>query len=397
MRAALRVAIRGARIRQPYLGAVSRRGFVSDNVANSGANYQTMTRTLYVAPHDLVGPRPLLPIGWYAPQANNTETVQAGSYTTTCSLEYPLGTIAAQYQFGGLTTGAFSGGAVAIPDAITKVIPAGATYAIRWWLNSVNGWCYRNNFPKVTGDGFNSGTTTADLTDGSGAGPAGGLGNVGSLSVVPLGVIAQTTAKSVLLLGDSIQNGATTDTATAAGDQGIGARIVGPTLAYTNCGVSSTRASQFTAANASRRIALAQYFTHVFCNYGVNDCLSSIAAATTAGELARIVALFAKPVVLSTITPVTNGSGSAWTSANGSDQVLSGNASTISNIVDALNALIRSGIAGAAGFVDVRAIVQNASAAQKWKAPSQTSDGVHPTAAMYATIASDAPGRLLLL
>lgn len=369
---------------QPYLGAIATRGVSANAVANSGSPYQTMTRTTYFcrSAGGVNGVRVVLPIGWYVSTATNAETVQAGAYTTTCAIEYPLGTIAAVCTFGGLTTGSFTGGDTAVSDLANVIIPDGGEFAVRWWLNSVNGWCYRNDFPKRTGDGFNSGTTTADLTAVTTA-----LGAVGTLSVAPLAVIGTTTSRSFLLIGDSLQYGGGTDTTTADGLQGIGARLIGDLRAFTNIGISSTRANQFTAANATRRIALQQYFSDVFDDYGINDCLTGATGAATAGEVTRIAGLFSsKRFYQSTMTPLTQG---AFVNPDGSDQTLR----TGYIPANDLNTLFAAGVSGVTGLVGVRAVAQNPFDANKWAAPGQTADGIHPTAAMYASIAANASGR----
>lgn len=376
----------------PFLGFTSG-GIPPDAVASSGTVQQVMARKMFWARSAMTSPRPVFALGWYV-SSTNTEVVQTGSYQIRASIEYPIGTYT-QLTFGGLVTGTYSGGQNVIPDAPNINIPNGALYAVKWWVSSPNGWVYSNNAPSIAGDFFSVGTTTPDLTMSAMSGTS---------SVVvqsPLGVIDITYQKSFGIIGDSINQGQNTDERDNSGLFGISARIVGAKYAAVNLSRSSTLANQYTTANTAIRSTLYQYFTDIVSNFGINDCLSNIPAATTVTELVRIRNLFSsKRFYQTTITPLTNGASSAWVLMDGSDQVLNTNASPIRLT---LNGLIRLGgvVSGAntfTGVIDVANAVQHPTNASKWVAGS-TADGIHPlgTGGWYRIIAQTVYGRDLLL
>jgi lysophospholipase L1-like esterase len=374
----------------PYLGFACNRGMLPNAVASSGSAQQIMVRHLELARADLKMPCPVIPIGWYT-NSSGVEIVQAGSYQLTCSTILPNGTIVPR-TFGGNPTGTFSGGATVIPDAISLPVPRGAPFVTQYWVNSPNGYVYTNNYAGLAGDAANVGTTTADLTATAMAGSSPGAVGHG-----PIGIIDTITQRSFLAIGDSLVDGGGADNRDVSGDFGLLTRIVGPTRGVVNAGRSSTTAAQFTSGNRPRTIALAAYASDIICNYGLNDSLALVAAATTGANLRTIRALFpTKRFYQTTITPASTG---AWSAVDASDQTAT---ATAAGIIDTLNGLIRLGLVASnamtiTGVLDTRAACEFQPNSQKWL-PGYTSDGLHPNVGpAFRVIAARTPGRDHLL
>ncbi|AQR62502.1 hypothetical protein BZG35_13240 [Brevundimonas sp. LM2] len=208
---------------------------------------------------------------------------------------------------------------------------------------------------------------------------------------------------SDLDIGDSIAQGSGTDQRDIGGHFGVLARLTRGRFGGINAGRSSTLATQFTAANRPRTIALAQYASRVKSNFGVNDCLSSAAAASTATELIRIRNLFPTlPFYQMTMLPVVTG---ATVLADGSDQTVG----TPGTIATTLNGLIRAGLIVASagktpgptitGVLDARNVVQHPLNEEKWAHGFCSDAGdpdVHPTGRAYRLIGETCPGRSAL-
>lgn len=358
----------------PYIGYVDNRGMWPDAVASSGSPIQVMVRSLRYARCNIMYPRPRIPIGFYV-TSTNVETTLAGTYGVRASIEYPVG-VFTQCLFGGNVTGTYSGGSIAMPDPVLVGIPRGATYFVKYWIDSPNGYVYTNNYAGIAGDAANVATTTADLTMSAMAGSTPGAVGHG-----PIGVVDLTTQRSFFLIGDSLMSGAGTDTRDISGDFGVTARLIGARRGYSNSGRSSTSIEQYlTGANATLRNAEGNtYASDIVCNHGVNSALNSIASATFLANLRALRGIFpTKRFYQHTVTPLTNGGGSAWALLDASDQVIN---PTASPLVDAYNVGILAGAIASntinlSGVINTSAAVQYQLNAQKI-APGLTSDGIH--------------------
>lgn len=379
---------------EPYTGFAATRGNLMNSQTGTGA-FQTMSRMFHRVPRRTKGLRPVLPIGWYVTNTNVETVKDPGSYTVRAALEdLSTGSIVQQYTFSGNVAGVFNGGDVAVADDWAGYVEPG-WYALRLHVSWPNGWCFKTDFPRMIGEGFASGTTTPDLTMG------GAVTAATTLNIPALGLIGEINQRSFLLTGDSWCAGDNKDNlpADATGDAGILARMVGSHSGYANVGRASTRASQFTAANAPRRIALAQYATDFINNGGLNDCLALVAAETTAAEYARITALF--PAGLrcwqATIGPAITGTG-PFVAIDGSDQTVN---ATATPIIQALNALIRSGRYGtngvnsmglSGGYIDVAQAIELYPGVGKYKPGMADNDGFHPNPFGFRQIGFSSPG-----
>jgi hypothetical protein len=115
---------------------------------------------------------------------------------------------------------------------------------------------------------------------------------------------------------------------------------------------------------------------------GINDIGSGRSASQIKGDLETIIAAFTKPVYVATIEPQSSSSDDWATVAN---QTPDAN----NSVRTALNGNIRSGLAGAAGYIEFADIVETARDSGKWKvtgaAFGYTSDGLHSTRQGYDT------------
>lgn len=195
----------------------------------------------------------------------------------------------------------------------------------------------------------------------------------------PLAVIGQTTKRSFLLIGDSICAG---EYDAAAADMGIIARSIGPLYAYSNFGIRGDSAFRFTqSGNNSKRMALAQYFSDIICQTGINDVgINGRTGAQASTDLAAewaILEASGNRLFQATITPSSTSSDSWATVANQAVKAWESNRITLQNF-------IRAGNVNVHGIIEVADSLESTRNSGRWKAPPQhTIDGTHPTPAGY--------------
>lgn len=208
----------------------------------------------------------------------------------------------------------------------------------------------------------------------------------------PILIVSDTIEPAVLVAGTSISVGTSesakgTPGAPAAsgeiGDRGIVARSIGGVFAYTKIAQGGSRLAHFLVeANRTVRMRLAPYFSHVIIDGPTNDLGGGgYTPAQVVASMQAFAALFPGKVIFGgTVLPRTTG---AWTAADGSDQTTS----TINNWATnepALNALIRAGVTGYAGYFDYNAAARLGSNELRWHADGSTAalmtaDGLHPS------------------
>lgn len=207
----------------------------------------------------------------------------------------------------------------------------------------------------------------------------------------PTLVLANTKSPSVYNLGTSISVGqaesaAGTPPAPASGgeigDRGILARAIGRSVAVFNGAQGGSTISQFLVeANRAGRMSIAKYFSHVVTDHMSNDIrFDAITAAQAVSRAEQFIALFPNHSAwVTTQPPHVSG---AVTLADGTDQTPTTVGQYGSKIV-ALNALIRTGVPGAAGYFDLNAAVRLGSDETKWFANGtallMTPDLLHPS------------------
>lgn len=205
-------------------------------------------------------------------------------------------------------------------------------------------------------------------------------------------VVARTNSPAVLIGGTSINDGFRstakgTPPAPAAagevGDRGLLPRAIGRNVACASIAQGGSQVAHFLIpANRAIRMNMVQYFSHVAFDGPTNDIGGGGYTATqTAANITLLASVFAgKPLWIATVPPRTTG---AWTAADGSDQVVS-TMNQWGTTMPAMNALIRAGIAGVAGYFDVNAATRLGSNELLWYADGSTPglmapDGLHPS------------------
>lgn len=366
-----------------YLGLVAGRCGISTALA--GSNKQLMSRSIHVSMEDVTSLQVVF-ANWYCNTASG-EVLPGASSSVTASIEYPMGTIT-RATFSGVFTGTVADGANLVSDAIAVTIPRGAKFAVRMWHSNATGIMYNNAWglntvsaaAPVSGEWLDFGVTTADLTNST----TNSNNKQTALSFRPAAIIGMTRRKTYAIIGDSrVGSGVTYDAAPSGyGYVGEISRSVGRSFATMALGRPSEKASDAAGTSATRRIALAAYCSDIICNYGINDCKASVAAATTITNLATIAGKFgAKPFYICTVSPESGSTDSWATTVNQTANV------TSDPLRVALNGLMRAGTFPPAisGYFEVADQVESSRDSGLWKvtgsANGYTADGLHGNAA----------------
>lgn len=333
--------------------------------------------------------------------ANPQETNNAGVMTVAVAIEYPVDPTEATSRqaclWSGAGTGTIAAGALGISDQLTlsTPIPDGATFNVWIYTSNPNGSPFyqalSSTAVKQTGEKFNVGvgnvTVSGTLTNGTG---------VSQVMAIPA-ILATTTKKSTIALGDSIAYGLTSGD-TPARDEAVNGRvgIVGrgmpTTIAHLNLGGPSYQATTY-PADLTARATLLQYSSHFICNLGINDMKNAALGGGSDAAKAAVLASAMTTIAASgnlraaqkkfccTITPYTTSTDS-WVTTGNQTPVASGSPRV------AYNALVRAGISGWDGFFEIADAVESSRDSGLWAASQQTKDGLHPSYAGYATNAA---------
>lgn len=377
--------------RAPYTGVVATRcGVPTDIFTDStGVGGSTMSRTYHYALDNISS----LQVGYAAwvPQVANTDALPTHNCTMTGSVEYPAG-VMHQLTWGGNATATVTPGQTVLSDPLAVTIPLGAKFFLRRYITGASvayynattaiqntltlGFTSQQIADDANGDAISyggadqtmSGTITS--TDSNGFAP-------------PCAIVATTTIPSVALIGDSITNGFRDTVQANQGLCGIMSRAISTRCGTINMGTNGDTALGFvTGTNSARRQALAQYCSHVNCEYGINDLLAGQTAAQLQANLQTIWGMFSgKPMYQTTITPNTTSTDSWATTAN--QTAFAASAARIS-----VNTFIRTVPSPLAGIFDVCTTYESSLNSGLWAAPSVSVDGVHPTAAGYELIST---------
>jgi len=375
--------------RTPYTGVIASRCGVPGALAS--ANKQLMCRSKHTAMDNITSMQ-LVFSNWYVKAtATVGENLPGATTDYQFSIEYPAGTIAAIGTFGGSTQGTAADGANIISDPINLAIPAGAIFFVRTWTNSTAGVMYRTPAGNLnttggvptSGECVAFGATTPNLV----ATPGGFTNANTTLYYSPTAIIGLTTRPSIFITGDSRQcnNGGADSTTDGFGLAGELGRSLGRSFATLTASCASEKVNVIvgTPSLYARRLALAQYCSHVACGYGINDIfVDSRTSAQVLADLQSLWALFGtKPVFQQTLSPVSTSSDS-W-ATTGNQTTHASNAQRT-----ALNDLIRMMPQGIDGMFDVADQVESARNSGLWKAPSYTADGIHGASVANVAIAA---------
>lgn len=309
-----------------------------------------------------------LQVGWagFYVDASGVEHANTGVNTLTAAVWYN-GT-AYQLRFSGVATGTIPNGGYLTSDALAVTIPRGAKFYIRSY-QSFSVAILTRALSTSTRDVTNGDTCNfvgADQTTSGAAADAGG-----AISMIwPSLILAQSNRIAVLMIGDSRLIGDSGDSySDGAGYVGNVERSVGPYFAELNAGRSTTTAAQFPSRTFTQTVF--QYFTHVICEYGINDIDSGASAATTLTRLQTIYAMFSGKRIFQTTLEPTTTSTDAWVTLVNQTPYAT-DAARIS-----VNTSIRAGLANVTGYLDIAATLESSLNSGKWRVPSYTTDGLH--------------------
>ena len=378
----------------PYTGVVASRCAVPSSF--SSVNKQLMARSKHVA-LDNINSLQLVFANWYVKNtATIGENAPGAPADFQAAIEYPAGTIAGIVKFSDSITGTAADGATIVSDPLTVNIPYGATFYVRTFASCTAGICFRNGAGGLntagglttSGECWTFGVTTPNTvtTPGPFANQQAGL------YFGPTAIIGVTSRVSVFVTGDSRQNnGVAYDVATDGyGLTGELNRSLGRPYATLNAACGSERIATVvnTPALYVRRLALAQYCSHIVCGYGINDiAFDARTSAQVLGDLQTFWASFGtKPVYQQTISPVSTSTDSWATTVNQTTSATNGQRT-------ALNDLIRFMPSGLSGMFEVADQVESARNSGIWKA-AYTIDGLHGNSTADITIQNSGAVKL---
>lgn len=357
---------------RPYLGQVATRTGLM--YVKNAPNMYSMSQTWHYARDDIVNPKVLL-ANWYVVSGSVVEIGPGAPATTTLSI-LSQG-VYTQGLFSGSTTGVIPDGETMGAD-VPVFIPRGTKFAVLEWRHCTAGILYAtdNVQDNVNGDIFRYGPTAAvtDMTMG---------GTFTSSDTInqrrPIAIVSQTRRPSALLIGDSRMFGVTDTYSDTSGDKGEIARSIGPTLAYTNAGIPGDSATKFSASH-TQRVALADYFSHVVLNLGINDMAGGTTDAQLRTLLNTINSYFpTKKVFLATMPPETTSSDS-W-ATTGNQAVIPVFSPLGAGNREAHNDWRRTAPSGFAGTFDIADVTETARNSGLWKSTGAafgwTPEGVH--------------------
>lgn len=363
----------------PYLGCVATRCYVPTNTTG---NVTAQGRTLSYAKDNLSVVQILL-ANWS--MLTNLEDGPGATATFTASIEYPAGVIAGQFKFSGAAAGVVANGGNLLSDplSLNTIIPRGAAFWIRRWGSCASGHCYVASMGGTGIDLSNFGASLPDLTMTPATNPVAATVNI----FAPMAILAYTTNASVLFVGDSIAHGVGDTYTSGPCDQGILARSVGQWAGYISRGNPGQTAASFITTH-DKAVALAQYCSHVVCEFGTQDLAGG--AATLLTNLGLIAGYYAgKPFFQTTIIPRTTSTDGWITTAN---QTVTANEAV--RLV--INGHIKNGnIAGLTGYFDTQRAIESSYESGFWGfipgtiAPATaawTADGTHPNRTGYMRV-----------
>jgi hypothetical protein len=373
----------------PYLGQVATRAMVP-NTNSGGGNRQMMNRTRHIAKSAITSLQVYF-ANWALTITTGVEVGGIGTAVITGSIEYPVGTFT-QLKFGGATSNTMADGGFALSDAANVIIPAGAAFFIRSYFVGAAGIIFTTQH----GNGFVGDTANGEAMTYAASGVAdqtmsGTVTNTAGANAgvmyAPCAILGQTTSPSVFIFGDSRSEGIHDSydnvTPTAIGEV---ARAVSQNFAYINSSISASTIQNWLTSN-TRQLNLAQYCSHVICQYGVNDIANSArTAAQVIADRQTARSLFAGKKFFHTTLPP------EVTTSNGYIDLAGQTVSATNGVRVTFNDTVRLGVSGMDGYFDLASIAESSLDSGKWifngTVNYATTDGTHETPAMNNLYAS---------
>lgn len=363
-----------------YVGQIATRCMPPNQ--SIGSRTWQMTRSFHKARGKIKNP--LMVFANYYLNGSASETASGGTMTIKASIEYPAGvfTLANENISAGNNPVSFPAGNITLNFNVE--IPEDADFFVRTLLQMSGG----GNMPykiyqtsaanaQAAGEGFENGTgTIADKTTSGTVTPS-------ALTYMPIVIAAKTTKPSVLIFGDSIQEGGAEGVTDMTYDLGYAPRTIGKVFGYSSLAVSGTSLQQYLASTHTYRDAILQYFTHIVNAYGVNDVLGSRTAAQLKTDRETFAALYpTKKVIGTTLLPYT-------TSTDGLQTLANQTATNATNLaINEFNRLARAGIVGEKYLWDVANAIDPYRNG-KWPVTRNPNDTAYPNIAQFtASIAT---------
>jgi len=310
-----------------------------------------------------------------------TSPSDTGTITLRASLEYPAGTFYPVF-FNGSRDAVMQPGAQMVSDTVGIVIPAGATFWTRAYIQVASGQKWPQGFITANNDlgvsssgSFDKGTTKTDQTT-SGTIPGGF-----TYAFSPIAVIgkAMSSVKQVAvgLVGDSLVQAPNPNSAAlgnyhrSAYTEALYGQV--PFIQTAKAGNTISTIS----SNPYLLSATGKYCTHVICNIGVNDFRVGTSLASMQSQLQALWNYFAVrgiKVYQSTITPNTTSTDGWVTTANQTKSAYDSNRT-------ALNDWIRTIPSPLSGYIEIADLSETARNSGIWPA-NTTQDGLHPVTAV---------------
>lgn len=277
-------------------------------------------------------------------------------------------------HFNGNRFATVSVGGVLFTDPLGFLIAKGTLVKVRTFADAGTGLLLRANRTNFDTGGGGS-TASSDLAD------SGTIGDQGTCNIFgPSLLIGKCSNPAVLVLGDSIANGSSG----FEDEGGWPVRAFGTSIARNsgnnanvlNLGIAAGKATMLKDADRYWRGQLYKYCDIAICNFGANDVnqTSDTVATISANFLSLWNDLSRRGLKVwqGTITPVTTSTDS-W-ATTGNQTVLK--QATFAGV----NNYIRSAPSPLTGYIEIADTVMTARDSGIWKAPSWTSDGIHPLA-----------------
>lgn len=332
-----------------YMGQSDTRGRLPANHLSGAAGQWQMTRAMRWAGTGLVHPIAVFP-NYYID--SSCSEVAGGTGTIKVSLEYPAGTFTLSDQCiaAGSAAVAFTPGNNL--HSFSVFVPKGAQF---WYRPLIQGagiipyTQYQTAFDTDPSEGWESGTGAVDDKTTSGS-----VTNNNAFTYGPIVTATLTRNPSVLILGDSREDGFAEAITDETSDVGITARAVGRQFGYSVFALAATSQTQYNAATRTFRDALvaAGYWSHMTNEYGVNDITASVSPASLATLRAACAAFYPNVTVIGLTIDPHNASSDGWAT-------LANQTTSAANTQNGLqfNQLVRAGIAGEKFFWDAADLV----------------------------------------
>lgn len=358
----------------PRLGQVATRSTTANLLTVAGIKH-FQSKSAHYFPNAVVDFKIVLQ-GWIG---NGGTDAGIGSDTTVNSawFEYPVGTFTS-IKFSSSSNGTITSGQNLTSDTISVPVSDGTMGYI--YLNQSNATqiYYGGNVTNTAlGEAMTTSSSPISFTPGDTV-----VNNTvsGASLSSPAAIIGLTIAKSISINGDSLGVG-TNDGFDIQGNHGYIARSVGPFVGYINMAFGGSNTSQWAAANAPQRSALANlYCTDVFWNLGVNDTLFATTALQTQARLTLAYNAFLPLRSWQSTLTMFTGSSNSWIDAAGQTP----DATSTPKILD-INTWIRGTPSPLSGYFDPYPLVESSPGSGLWlfngTTNYATADGLHPTAA----------------